>query len=57
MAANVDLDQTAENGKQWRPLSDWEYQIVDHDLTAPTRMANSVDPDQTAEYGKQCRSG
>ena len=51
MANIVDPDQTAENGKQRRPWSDWEWQIV-QTLLRLLRMANSVDPDQTAENGK-----
>ena len=42
----VDVDQTAENGKQYRPWSDWEWQIV-QTLIRLLIMAYSVVPDQT----------
>ena len=51
MENSVDADQIAENGKQCRPWSDWEWQIV-QTLIRLQRMANNVDPDQTAENGK-----
>ena len=51
-SVDLDLDETAENGKYWRPWSDyWDWQIV-FTLIRLFRMAISVDPDQTAENGK-----
>ena len=48
MANSVDLDQTAENGKQYRPWSDcWDWQLQKN-LIIPLKMANIVDLDQIA---------
>ena len=54
MAKSVDPDQAAENGKHYRRLPDWEWQIV-QTLIRLLSMANSVDPDRTSEKGKYCR--
>ena len=50
MANNVDPDHTDENGKHFRPKSDWEWKMVQK-LIRLLKIANSVDPDQTDENG------